>query len=81
MEFSRADNPFDATLHGSIFANQEVIMILDPVVCNVSITSAHSDLHRVNHEYNENTKDSRRMYGGRPGFDTPVTLLCYRLQN
>lgn len=81
MGFSRADNPFDATLHGSIFANQEVIMILDPVVCNVSITSAHSDLHRVNHEYNENTKDYKRMCGGRPGSDTPVTLLCYRLQN
>lgn len=51
------------------------MLMLDPVVCNVSITSPHSDLHGVDHKYNENTKGSRRMCGGRPGSDTPFTLL------
>lgn len=77
--FSRADNPFDFTLHGSLFAKQKVILTLDPVVCNVSVTSAHSDLQGVNSEYNENMKGSKRMCGARPGSDTPFTLCCYRL--
>lgn len=79
MGFSGADNP-DFTLHGSLFAKQEVILMWDPVVCNVHITSAHSDLHGVNHKCNENTKGSKRMCNGRPGSGTPLTLLCYRLQ-
>lgn len=45
--------------HGSLVAKQGVTLMLDLVVCNVSITSAHSDLHGVNHKCNENTKNPK----------------------
>jgi len=61
MGFSRADNPFSSTYHGvnpyAVFAKHEVLHMFGPMVCNVTITSAHSDLHGLNHKYDTNPKE------------------------
>lgn len=41
----------------ALFAKQEVILMFDLMVCNVTTTPAHSDLHRLNHKYNKNLKE------------------------
>lgn len=59
----------------ALSAMQEVTLTFDLMVCNVTVTSARSDLHRLNHKYKKNQKERESLCGGRPVSDTPLASL------
>lgn len=58
----------------ALVVKQKIILMFNVMAYNVTIISACSDLHGLNHKYNKKPKEIQNLHGGRPAF-----YSCYGL--